>query len=223
MSNNEILNYLKNAKIEANVLKKICKYFTEDYTAIQTAQNLNLSRQTINNYYKIIRNLLLSKEDEMLYMIKNTHFSNNTLLIKYIKNGPYINYFIECQKKAFIFKNNENTFPNLQKFIDNTIHLPLQNNKKANAAKISFNKKENKFTLLYLTKSDDTIQGFIQNRLKKFRGLNKDSLYLHLKESQFRYNYSQDFLYETLLSLLHLKKSNVAYISTLKQAPSLVL
>lgn len=223
MSNNEILNYLKNAKIDTTVLKKICKYFTEDYTAIQTAQKLNLSRQTINNYYKIIRSLLLSKQDEMFYLLKNNHLSNNSFLIKYVKNGPYINYFIEYQKKAFIFENSENIFPNLQEFINENIHLQLQNSKKTNSAKVSFDKKKNKYTLLYLTKSDESIQDFIQNRLKKFRGLNKNNLFLHLKESQFRYNHSQDVLYETLLSLLLLKKSNLSYTSTLKQAPSLVL
>ena len=50
----------------------------------------------------------------------------------------------------------------------------------------------------------DNVQEFVNRRLKKFRGLNKQNLALHLKESQFRYNYSSLYLYETLISLLNL-------------------
>ena len=35
-------------------------------------------------------------------------------------------------------------------------------------------------------------------RLSKFRGMNKDTFYLHLKECEFRFNYRKDNLYMLL-------------------------
>ncbi len=43
--------------------------------------------------------------------------------------------------------------------------------------------------------------GYIKTRLVKFKGLRKDQFYLHLKESEFRYNRRNENLYETMLRI----------------------
>ena len=204
MGKEEIINYLKHAKIQDNVLRKICYYFVEDYTAIQTAQELNLSRQTINNYYKIIRTLLLFKQDELLAFMKENRLCNDSFSIKHIKIGKNICYFVECNKKVFMLDLEENFLPNIKEFIKENIEESLLSNKSINCAKVLFNKKEEKYFLTKLYKSSNQMQDFIDKRVKKFRGLNKKSLQLHIKESQFRYNYSSNYIYETLLNLLNL-------------------
>ena len=42
-------------------------------------------------------------------------------------------------------------------------------------------------------------------RLYKFRGMNKDTFYLHLKECEFRFNYRKDDLYILLLKIVRNK------------------
>ena len=43
--------------------------------------------------------------------------------------------------------------------------------------------------------------GFAKVRLVKFRGLSKNTFYLHLKECEFRFNYRDHDLYEMLLKI----------------------
>ena len=41
--------------------------------------------------------------------------------------------------------------------------------------------------------------GYAKSRLSKFRGMNKRTFYLHLKECEFRFNHRHDEMYEILL------------------------
>lgn len=205
MSKNEILNYLKNAKIESEMLRQICYCFSKDFTASQTANQLNVSRQTVNNYYKILRNLLLEKQEEFMILMKENNYCKDSFDIKFIENGSHINYFVECNDKVFIIDEANSHLPNITRFIEEHVHTSLANNRRINSARILFNKTSHRYLLLSLLKSSDEAKDYIQKRLKQFRGLNKNNILMHLKESQFRYNYSQNFLYETLIKSLALK------------------
>ena len=48
----------------------------------------------------------------------------------------------------------------------------------------------------------ESFWGFAKTRLSKFRGINKSAFYLHLKESEFRFNYRNENLYAKLLKIL---------------------
>ena len=43
--------------------------------------------------------------------------------------------------------------------------------------------------------------GFAKVRMAKFRGMNKSTFYLHLKETEFRYNYRNEDIYKIILKL----------------------
>jgi transposase-like protein len=43
--------------------------------------------------------------------------------------------------------------------------------------------------------------GYAKVRLVKFRGVSKNTFYLHLKECEFRFNYRHHDLYEMLLKI----------------------
>ncbi len=43
--------------------------------------------------------------------------------------------------------------------------------------------------------------GYVKTRLTKFKGLRKSQFYLHLKESEYRYNRRNENLYETMLTM----------------------
>lgn len=44
--------------------------------------------------------------------------------------------------------------------------------------------------------------GIAKVRLSKFRGMNKGTFYLHLKECEFRFNHKNEDLYKLLLRML---------------------
>jgi len=49
----------------------------------------------------------------------------------------------------------------------------------------------------------ESFWSFAKTRLSKFRGMNKQTFYLHLKESEFRFNFRHENLYKLLLKLIH--------------------
>ena len=49
----------------------------------------------------------------------------------------------------------------------------------------------------------DLFWGMLKSRLIKFRGFNGGTLYLHVKETEFRYNYRDNDLFELLMEILH--------------------
>ena len=48
----------------------------------------------------------------------------------------------------------------------------------------------------------DGFWGLTKHRLAKFKGLNRNTAYLHLKECEFRYNYRNADLHNALINLL---------------------
>lgn len=211
MGQDEIFKYLKNAKIQNKTLDKISYFFSKDYTASQTAIELNLSRQTINNYYKIIRILLLNKQEELLVYFKNNNLCENSFNIKYIKTNKNIKYYIECNEKIFFLDLNNESLSHIKNFIEEELQDTFNNNQKTKSAKVLFNKKTKSFLLTKFLRSVNPLEDFIDQRLKKFRGLNKENLEIQLKESQYRFNHSQNDLYTTVLSLLNLNPKTSSF------------
>ncbi|NQY23485.1 MAG: hypothetical protein HRT41_05600 [Campylobacteraceae bacterium] len=210
MSKNEILNYLKNAKIKDHMLAQICYYFSLDYTASTTAKELNLSRQTINNYYKIIRTLLLRKQEELMLDMEETS-STNGFSLKYLQSSSYVNYFIEYNEKVFIIDSDSTLVPKIDNLLNEDIKNSLHNNSKSNCAKVLFNQRKQSYLVMRMLNTSNNMQEFVDKRLKKFRGLNKENLLVHLKESQFRFNYSNEYLHSTVLSLLNLNTKSCTF------------
>jgi transposase len=54
----------------------------------------------------------------------------------------------------------------------------------------------------------ESFWGYAKTRLSKFRGIHKSSFYLHLKESEFRFNYRHENLYQTMLKIFINKPLN---------------
>ena len=76
----QINKYIQRSKITKLTLKKICYFFSKDYTASKTALNTKLSRETINTYYKILRFLLLKQEDINIQdFLKEAKYHNESL------------------------------------------------------------------------------------------------------------------------------------------------
>ena len=185
----------KKMKIELSELKKICYFFSKDFTASQTAIKLNISRQTINSYYKIFRELLFNP----ITVNQNNLIDLN---ISYIKiNQEYI-YYLEDE--FLLLKPDNPFFIQLNNFIQNHLHKILIKNKKTNKVKLIYNQHTNNYLILGYYNSSKDLENFINNRLKKFRGLNKDNIYIYIEESFFRFKNDEKFLYNKLVTIFNL-------------------
>lgn len=209
MSKLELTNYsfTKNSKISRLKLKKLCHFFLEDMTASQTAKELDISRQTINNYYKVIRQTLLKN-----YEIINDDYFNSiniekkSITLKYFTIYKEVVYFIEENNKSFIINKNNKRFSKLFKFIESDLKDSLLNHKRANSAKIIYNKRTDRYFVASFFKSSNLIEHYIINRLKKFRGINKNNISIHIEESFLRFNYEQKILLNSLFYFFFDKK-----------------
>ena len=104
MSRLENKNIITNKiKIETSQLKKICYFFSKDFTASQTAEKLNISRQTINSYYKIFREILF----DSYINSKNGEIDLNITYMKIYEKNIYFlqeeNKIVLLDKESFIF------------------------------------------------------------------------------------------------------------------------
>jgi transposase-like protein len=194
MSRLENTNIITNKiKIETSAIKKICYFFSKDFTASQTARKLNISRQTINGYYKIFREALF---DSYIYSQTNGIDLNITYMKIYEKNI----YFLEEKNKSFLLDEESFIFLNINNFIKDKLEQTLENNKKINSVRIIYNDHTKNFTILGYYNSSSDIEEFINNRLKKFRGIKKENLNNHIQESFFRFNHSSDEINKKILT-----------------------
>jgi transposase-like protein len=180
-------------KIETSQVKKICYFFSKDFTASQTAEELKISRQTINSYYKIFREILF---DSYIYLKKDEIILNITYMRIYEKNI----YFLEKRNEIFLLDKENLIFPNINIFIQNKIEQTLINNKKINSVRVVYNKYTKNFTILGFYSGNTNVQNFVDTRLKKFRGIKKENLHNHIKESFFRFNNPNIQIYEKILN-----------------------
>lgn len=171
--------------------EKICHYFCQDLTAVQTANKLKLSRQTINYYFKIIRNYL-NYESFLL--------NEKIFCIEYIKIQNRYFFYINSNNKIYLIEENSKDLIKLNIFIKKYIEKNLLNNSKKNGVRIIYNINTKNFTILGYYSSSNNLQNFVNNRLKKFRGIKKENLQDHIKESFFRFNHSIDEINQKILT-----------------------
>lgn len=197
--------HIKNAKIKKDLLKKICFYYSRDLTASLTAKKLELSRQTINHYYKIIRETIIFEQDKrILYDFKNNFF-DNCLDIKYIKINQMKLFYLDYENKIYFLDQDSFTPLNMNKYFKVNIKESLANHKKASLMRVILNKNKNEFIVSgYFLSNNSEVEDFLKNHLKKFRGLNKDNISTHIQESQFRFNYKESSIFNTLINIFDL-------------------
>lgn len=94
---------LNNCKISQYKIKKILKFFVEDFTSTETSKCMKLNRKTIDRYYKTFRKIL---RPLLVDIIKNFSIQEN--YIGYIKGkyGPkcYLNVYKLSDKFFLVTK-----------------------------------------------------------------------------------------------------------------------
>ena len=224
--------FLKGAHISERKVRELLKLFAEDLTATQIANISGISRITINAYLKLIRTHIAKYCEER----NPVHLNNGTFAFLPLQNSTSSTHLKNgvATKKSFygIFKQEDLIYTDKLSIdaawlydwlkgkleADQTLiekyRLDLYNGivdfntvklHKVNTAYAGFTKGRPQIDEI------DLFWGMLKSRLVKFRGLNGSTLYLHVKETEFRYNYRNEDLFELLVNIinkrpLHLSK-----------------
>ena len=126
----------------------------------------------------------LKKEKEKVYTQVIRNCSKTEIL-------PLINK--KVNKDRVIFTDKFKTY-------DSLVDLDYKKHYRVHHGKNEFSKKEKK--IKNHINGIENFWGIAKVRLSKFRGMDKKTFYLHLKECEFRFNHRHDNLYLLLLKLI---------------------
>ena len=214
--------YLKGAHLSERKVRELIKLFSEDLTATQIANITGISRITVNAYFKLIRTHIAKFCEER----NPFHFTNGTVTYHASENGTVASNGTVSKKSFYgIFKNDDTIHTDKIANIDaEWMYDWLKGKTEGDKGIIEKYRLHvyngiadfNSIRLYRINESVpgvtrgkshvdeiDMFWGLLKSRLIKFRGLNSGTLYLHVKETEFRYNYRENDLFELLMEILH--------------------
>ncbi|HTL07549.1 MAG TPA: hypothetical protein VL307_04800 [Chitinophagaceae bacterium] len=210
--------------------REIIQLFSDDLTATQIAGVTNVSRVTINNYLKLIRTHIAKHCEEQSQAFSNKKLPSGLPLhaVKDNKGEEAANShmyygFYAVNDNVFTDELVDISKPAIREFQQASW---MQRQEVAQAGALGRYHAIADFDEWRLYRMDAAGNGKVhqddiavfwgntRSRLLKFRGMNKNTLYLHVKESEFRYNYREDDINKILLNIiykypLHLSKNYV--------------
>ncbi|MEP7259248.1 MAG: hypothetical protein ABI687_12685 [Flavitalea sp.] len=212
--------YLKGSHISEKKMSELLLLFCEDHTATEIAGITGISRITANAYLKLLRSHIAAFcEERNLAAFTNGHGNISG-------NGDYTakkkGLFGICVTHDFVYTTK------LEGSAYQSACEQLIKNKPGHAEMIALNADLRKFqgiidlntsTLLPVKQPDreqpdvpesqqeetERFWNMLRARIVKFRGLNTSTLYLHVKETEFRYNYRNENIYGLLLGIIQKK------------------
>ncbi|MBS1750306.1 MAG: hypothetical protein JST63_10405 [Bacteroidetes bacterium] len=209
------IKLLKGAHLSERKCREILELFCDDLTATQIAEISGVSRVTVNNYFKLIRNRIAGycvKKYSISHLQTHTHISNEADY-RYEEQAYY--GFVMKQGAVYThwLKNMDDKI--FGQFVNKTVQIPS-----AKCVPSVFegfhaiadcdawnlywlNPVENLIETDDLTAEIKSFWQHTRGRLQKFRGMNKKMLFLHIKECEFRYNYRNDELFPLLMNILN--------------------
>ena len=221
---------LKRSHLSEKTCRDIIQLFSDDLTATQIAAITGVSRVTINNYLKLIRTHIArhcEDHSQELTGKRPAVLSSGSL---YAVNDPlqpeentmYYGFYT-VSENVFTDELAAVTKQQIREF-QQASWLPGQETGRQ-ASELGRYHAIADFNEWRLYRLDagtgrayhdgiSVFWGNTRNRLLKFRGMNKNTLYLHVKESEFRYNYREEDINKILLNIiykypLHLSKNYV--------------
>lgn len=213
--------YCKNSKISESTFRELVKLFSADLTATQIAYLTGLNRNTVNRYLRGIRERIAAycesqspfagtvEVDESYFgarRIKGKRgrgaYGKTPVFGIYERNGHvYTEVVPDCSK------------PTLQAIIRGKVTPETIVNSDGwrgynglvdigyGHCRVDHGKDEFVRGKTHIN-GIEGFWGIAKVRMAKFRGMHKTTFYLHLKETEFRYNHRNDNIYKLLLSLV---------------------
>jgi len=213
--------YLKGAHLSERKFKEILRLFAEDLTATQIASISGVSRVTVNSYLKKIR-LQIARHCESL--LPADYRSRSQVSDPSIQHSHLTAVKAEVSQNIKpvvfgIYRSSDRLHTEILPDVSRSmIHSAVRSSRSILETQ-NVSEKIRRFSnvadlgqyRLYNLENEGTIAraddidafwGLTKHRLAKFKGLNRSTVYLHLKECEFRYNNRNEDIYETLLELL---------------------
>ncbi len=216
-------NIFERSRISRKKFRQILRYFALDLTASQITILTALNRNTVNRYLTLIRrSIALHCESESPFTgeieLDESYFGAKRIRGKrgrgaygktivfgiYKRNGcVYTEIVPNCSRRTLyaIVKGKVNPASTIHtdgfRSYDSIVDLGYQKHYRINHGKDEF---------AIGTNHINGIEGFwglAKVRLVKFRGMQKSTFYLHLKECEFRFNYRHQNLYSVLLKIIN--------------------
>lgn len=201
---------LKGAHLSEKKCREILQLFCDDLTATQIAEVSGVSRVTVNNYFRRIRSIIAG-------FCEQNHQPGNVTIDGSAKNANeclngYYGFYVNQGKIGTTWLDNfcEHALKQLteSKNEEETLMhsiLGCQAIADCNDWKLYWVRGGNRLSATH----NLDIAGFwahTKGRLQKFRGLNKNTLYFHIKECEFRYNFRHGDVLSVLSDIINNNK-----------------
>lgn len=224
--------FLKGAHLSERKVRELVRFYCEDLTATQIANITGISRITVNAYFKMLRTHVarfcehknpfhynngtiaflpldsslakqpgkevkkafygIFRQDNAIYTDKMMGIEAEWLY-DWLKGKTEADYELLKQHRLHIY-NGIADFNNVKLYrIAEAVPVPLRSKLQSDEV--------------------DVFWALLKSRLVKFRGLNSSTLYLHVKETEFRYNYRDEDIYELLMDILHKQPLHYSKVS----------
>lgn len=220
--------YFIRSRISETKFREIIKLFSADLTAVQVASLARVNRNTVNNILKQVRIRVAEFcEKESLFgkgevEMDESYFGARRLRgrrgrgargktivfgLKQRKGKVYTQVIKNCSQKAIIplinkrILRSSTLYTDGFKTYDGLVNMGYKKHYRVYHGKNEFAKKEKRRIRNHIN-GIENFWGLAKVRLSKFRGMNKDTFYLHLKECEFRFNYRKNNLYKLLLKII---------------------
>ncbi len=217
--------YYKRSRIAEKTFRRIIRYFTLDFSASDTARLTGISVRSINNIYIKFRQRLAEECEKHSQLIGQIEVDESYFGPKRIRGkrgrgaGSKTIVFGVFKRNGWVYTQ---IVPNaskrtLQAVIrgkvdpESVIHSDgwpgyhgLVDVGYAKHYRVEHGRNEFANEHSHIN-GIESFWAFAKLRLSKLRGIRKDMFYLHLKETEFRFNHRRDNLYQLLLKLLREK------------------
>ncbi len=186
---------LKGGHLSEKKCLEILRLFCEDLTATEIADASNVSRVTINNYCRLIRSLIVTYCHRYSMPLRQ----GNKLPDSGFQGGSYYAFYYQNGKVMSEWLDHSFVLPETGDITAGPLHYHAV----ANSSNWNLHwAKGDGVDLSGVQEDISTFWMFTQARLQKFRGMNKNTTYLHIKESEFRYNHRDHDIFSLLVETI---------------------
>ena len=215
--------YVKRSRISEKKFRQLVKLFSLDLDAVQISELSHLNRNTVNRYLKAIRNRIAEfcevespfngevEIDESYFGAKRVKgkrgrgASDKTIVFGIFKrNGKvYTEIIRDARRKTLqdIIRGRVDLETVIHsdgwRGYTGLVDLGYKKHFRVHHGKNEFVRGKAHINGI------ESFWGYAKTRLSKFRGIHKSSFYFHLKESEFRFNYRHENIYQIMLKIFN--------------------
>ena len=212
--------YISRSRISEKKTREIMKYYSQDMTAVQISNLTGLPRITINRMLNNVRKKIAKyceNKSEFIGEIEcdESYFggkrkgdkrgrgvTNKVPVFGLLKRDGkvYTQVIKNASSKELmpiikdLVNKNSTVYTDKWKAYDGLV-LDGYKHKRINHSRL-FAEKQNHINGI------ENFWGWSKERLRKFKGINRNNFYLHLKECEFRFNHRKNNLYKKILEVL---------------------